>query len=202
MEDEYYREEYSDEDEEEEEEDTEIPDGMFKEDLERIKEWNERVERNTADDLTRGYISGAEADYYLKEAIVDLPAAIKNAQEMEKYLREQELYIQERFESGQLTEFNAEVEMHQLNEKRIKLERRLHLNSVGLDWDDIGDVIDDSLHLVDDGYDPKSRETRKEIIEDLKKIAPKDRQAIIDGLYEDGKIDEKQYSFLCREFLR
>ena len=132
-------------DEENEEEDIEIPEGIFKEDLEQIREWNERVKRNTADDLARGYISGGEADLYLKQATVNLPEAIENAKKMEQYLREGESDIIERQQSGQISEFGAEVEMYRLNEKRIKLEKRLHLNSVGLNWDDIGDVVDDFI---------------------------------------------------------
>jgi hypothetical protein len=200
--DDYCEEEGEEKEDDEEEEDVEIPEGMFKEDLEQIKENNKREERIIAENEGTGYISSAEAEYHRQHFIKDLPEIVEKAQELEEYLIEHEQDIASRIESGQLSEFGGEIEMFKLDQKRRKFEKRLHLNSAGLEPEDLYDVIDDSVHLLDDSATPEIHEIRKDIIEDLKKIPFRERKIILEELYANGEISAKQYSNLYNEFLR
>jgi len=181
--------------------DPEIEDGPFKEMFEDMQRHNNQLREFIGKSVLRGEMTTTEADRLWSEDSVTLDGVITESKDFETGLEYKAKRIKQQKESGELSEFQAEIALDKLDEMKFQYERKLRFQSVGLSMDKIVDTADDAGHILEDTYDPDSRQLRKELLKNLKCIPKEDREAMIDNLLENGEIDEGQYAYLCAEFL-
>lgn len=179
----------------------EIQEGIFGEFLEEIEEYNSELLEYIQEAYHRGELTDAEANVLWDNESVDLEGTKTEAAKFEQMLNNEAERILALRDSGELSDFQAELKLAELGDKKARFKRNLQFQSVGLSMDKIIDTADDAGHIIEDTYDPETRSLRKNLLKDLTKVSRSNRKAIIDNLLENGEIDEDQCAYLCTEFL-
>jgi len=174
-----------------------LEDSIFKEGLTELDDKNKKSQERIRKKYGCGKIDEFEAISMWNRESIDMDEIIDETSKVEQWLnKEAEKFLTDR-DNDELSEFGLEMKADKLRKVKFNFERKLRFKSVGLSMEDIIDVADDAGHLIEDTYDPESRQVRKAV----KKVPRSDRKEMIDNLFENGDIDEKQYVYLCQEFL-
>ena len=85
----------------------------------------------------------------------------------------------------------------ELSKRERKAATRSGLESVGLSWDQIGDVAEDSSFLAKG--DTQLSDQKDRIREMIREMGPDDAQELADEMYEDGRISKQAHETISRQ---
>jgi hypothetical protein len=175
--------------------------GFFHEDVERAIDHNRFILRFSEDEVAAGRMTPSERYHFLTHEMIDISRVRDMAEGHQKELEAEFDEIYRLLDEGEIDSLSAELKMEQVLSKQAKIKHNLGLLSVGLTYEDLGDLSDDWRHVVDDAHDPESRELRKDIRKKMQGLSPQERKKLLDDLVESGKIDEHEYNELFIDFM-
>jgi hypothetical protein len=183
------------------EEEDQVDRGLFGDELAAAKKFNRDTRHYAREAVARGEMTSAEAYHFLQHELVDISGVDEMVTQKEKELKEEYADIDQRLQAGEIDPFSAELKKEQILAKEAKIKHKLGLLSVGLTYEDLGDLSDDAMHVVGDAYDPESRELRKDIRKKMKDLSPQEKKKLLADLVESDKIDERDYNELFLDFM-
>lgn len=198
---------FSDEEDEsesaDEEEEDQVDRGLFRDELAAVKKFNRETRHYAREAVMRGEMTSAGGLHFLQHELVDISGVEEMMTQKEKELKEEYADIDQRLQAGEIDHFSAELKKERVLAKEAKIKHKLGLLSVGLTYEDLGDLSDSWMHVVGDAYDPESRELRKDIRKKMQGLSPQEKKKLLDDLVEGGEInvDERDYNELFLDFM-
>jgi hypothetical protein len=163
----------------------------------RLMEAERTHERN--EEYAEKNLSKPEAELFLEQQ-VDMDQLRREVRELQNEHKKQREEIYNQVNSGEISEFKAEILLTKIKEKEKSMLWRLTLASAGMTPADLVAVADEYYNLLSDSVDPETKEIRSDIKEKMVDMTPSQRKAYILKRYEEGKMDRSQCSFLLDEF--
>jgi len=190
---------YEDENEEEDEVFTASPPNINFDELEDFADdVREVIEQNQKNiDYAKRELNSVEKSIFLERELINIENVIKEVKTMldKRHTNEETL---SQMNPGSATAWALEDKQQK---REMALKQRMTLRLAGIDYDSLSDLTDDASNVLEDSYDDKYRQLRKEIKSSLKGLSYSEREETIKRLLEDGRIDQNQYNYLISEFL-
>jgi hypothetical protein len=152
-------------------------------------------------EVASGRMSRSEGKLFLEHTQVDTKALRSEVEEFKKESNEQQQEIERQLASGEIGESKAMLLKNQLREQEKSLRWRLTLAAAAMTPSDLSAVAEECHNLHSDSVDSETKEMRMDIKEKMADMTPSQRKARIQRLYDEGTIDESQWSFLMTEFM-
>lgn len=175
--------------------------GFFHEDVEKAIDHNRFLLRFSEDEMAAGRMTPSERYHFLEHEMIDISEVRDMAEGHQKELEAEFDEIYRLLDEGEIDSLSAELKTEMVLAKEAKIKHKLGLLSVGLTYEDLGDLSDDWRHVVDDAYDNESRELRKDIRKKMQGLSPQEKKKLLDDLMESGDIDNRDYNFLSLDFM-
>jgi hypothetical protein len=134
--------------------------------------------------------------------IATLHLALGDAEKTCKRLHEKEAEIQSRQAQGELSRPDYDDQMSELSFRRRRAITRLDMGQMGLTYDDLGEVSDQSSHIIQDALSDDDGAARQKIAKKLRSMSRDTALAILDQAVEEGVIDQQVADYLAREYVR
>jgi hypothetical protein len=110
---------------------------------------------------------------------------------------EKEEKINARIASGELCQFDAEMEFESLRQQKAAASTRSGLASVGLTYDHFIDVADEYDRLTPGDY--RTVELADQVKRKVCELGPQEAQELADLMLEEGRLSRKTYDFISRQ---
>ena len=183
------------------EDETETKEGLFHEEVEKVLDHNRFLLRFSEDEMATGRMTPSERYHFLEHEMIDISEVRDMAEGHQKELEAEFDEIYRLLDEGEIDSLSAELKTEMVLAKEAKIKHKLGLLSVGLTYEDLGDLSDDWRHVVPDAYDNESRELRKDIRKKMQGLSPQEKKKLLDDLMESGEIDERGYNELFLDFM-
>lgn len=124
----------------------------------------------------------------------------KEIKAAEKILEKEE-ELNRKFEAGEIDEidFWAKHEFELSKESR-KAATRCGLESVGIGYDDLGDLAEDwDLMLAELGGNPRPAELKHEVRKVIERVGPEEAERLADGMRERKEISKETHDLIARQ---
>ena len=130
-------------------------------------------------------------------AQIENPILREREIEAAKKIVEKEEQINARVESGELCQFDAEMEFESLRSQRAAASTRSGLASVGLTYDHFGSVAEENFLLSYGNY------PIMDLVDQVKRkvyeLGPENAQQRADKMLEEGRLSQENYDFITRQ---
>ena len=138
-------------------------------------------------------------DVHWAKDIAQIENPILREREIEaaKKIVEKEEEINARLESGELCQFDAEMEFGSLRNQRAAAATRAGLASVGLTYDHLIDVADEYDRLTLGDY--KTVESADRLKRIICELGPQRAQELADQMLEEGRVSRENYDLISRQ---
>jgi hypothetical protein len=130
-------------------------------------------------------------------AQIENPVLREREIEAAKKIVEKEEEINARVESGELCQFDAEMEFESLRSQRAAASTRAGLASVGLTYDHFIDVAEDFDRLTLGHY--KTVESADRLKRIICELGPQRAQELADKMLEEGRVSREDYDLITRQ---
>jgi hypothetical protein len=113
-------------------------------------------------------------------------------------LLEERKELLKKHEDGEIDEATLQGKMLvELDPKERKAATRCGLESVGLDWDQLGDLAEDYDALTTG--DTEFSDQKERLKEMIREMGPDDAQELADEMYEDARISKQAHETISRQ---
>ncbi len=134
--------------------------------------------------------------------IQTLMTEIEHAERTVDRLRVEERRLNERLQKGDVSVEVYDLERRPLSFRQQRALTRLEMAELGGTYEDIGDIVDQGEHILEDAYASDGGAMRRKIARKIRSM-PRDRAiTIIDMAVRDGVISQQTAEYLIRCYVR
>ena len=110
--------------------------------------------------------------------------------------------IERQWQRGQMSEQEYVDKIREVSFREQRLKTRLEMGGLGMSYDDLGAVSDQSGHILEDALSDDDGEMRQKIAKTLRSMPRDQAVSALEQAVEQGIISEETARYLIREFVR